>query len=135
MYLPKSLESDILLSNCAWEAVLLYDKNSENDITYLEVSLRHCSEIGNAMLKQGVLSLIWHNYLSKRVSLLTNVIDKVGKLPKDKQLRQEAGISESLVVKFLDCVMTALDLIMDANCSINEVPIFNYDQVFLFFFI
>jgi len=51
-------------------------------------------------------------------------------MPKDKQLRQEAGINETGVIKFLECVMTCLDLIMDANCSINEVPIFNYDQVF-----
>jgi hypothetical protein len=50
-------------------------------------------------------------------------------MPKDKQLRQEAGINETGVIKFLECVMTCLDLIMDANCSINEVPIFNYDHV------
>ena len=66
---------------------------------------------------------------SKLCDFLFN-LTKVGKLPKDKQLRQEAGINESGVIKFLECVMTCLDLIMDANCSINEVPIFNYDQVF-----
>ena len=75
--MPKSLESDILLANCAWEAISLYNKNTEADLKYLEVSLRHCGEIGNAILKQGVLSLIWHNCLSKKVSALTNTIDKV----------------------------------------------------------
>ena len=44
-------------------------------------------------------------------------------------LRKEAGMDEHSVLKFLECVMTLLDLIMDANCSVNEVPIFNYDQV------
>lgn len=75
--LPKSLESDILLANCAWEAILLYNKNTDGDLKHLETSLRHCSEIGNAILKQGLLSLIWHTCLIKKVSILTNIIDKV----------------------------------------------------------
>ena len=75
--MPKSLESDILLANCAWEAILLYNKSTDADLKYLDVALRHCGEIGNAIIKQGVLSLIWHNCLSKKVSALTNAIDKV----------------------------------------------------------
>ena len=73
------MESDTILVNCAWEAILMFnkEKNGISDIKYLEVSLRHCGEIGNAILRQGILSMIWHNYLSKRVSKLTDLIDKV----------------------------------------------------------
>ncbi len=45
---------------------------------------------------------------------------KVGKTPKDRQLRKEAGLNEENLIKFIECIMTSLDLIMDANCSINE---------------
>jgi hypothetical protein len=76
-FIPKSLEPDILLVNCAWESILLYVKDAEADIKYLNLSLNYCGEIGNAILKQGILSLIWHNHISKRVSLLTDLIDKV----------------------------------------------------------
>jgi hypothetical protein len=76
-YLPQSLEPDILLSNSAWEAVIAANSNLELDIHYFEMSLRYIGEIGNAILKQGVLSMIWHQYLVKRVSTLTNLIDKV----------------------------------------------------------
>lgn len=54
---------------------------------------------------------------------------KIGKIPKDKHLRKEVGLNEDNVLSFIDCVQTVLDLIMDANCSINEVPIFMFDQV------
>ena len=127
-YLAKSLESDTLLVYSAWESIKAYNKDTEYKIKNLENSLRYASEIGNAIVKQGILSLIWHNYLSKRLKLLTELIDKVGKLPKDKLVRKEIGINEESVLKFLECIMASLDLIMDANCSINEVPIFNYDQ-------
>lgn len=52
-------------------------KDNDKNVNYLDSSLRYCGEIGNAILKQGVLSLIWHNYLSKKVALLTDIIDKV----------------------------------------------------------
>lgn len=76
-YLPKSLEPDTLLANSAWEAMVEFNKNLEAKIEYLELSLRYCGEIGNAIIKQGILSMIWHFNLSKRLQLLTEVIDKV----------------------------------------------------------
>lgn len=127
-YLPHSLEPDILLSNCVWEAVNLFDKTTELDVHYLEISQRYSSEIGNSILKQGVLSLSWHHILIKKISALTNLIEKVGKTPKDRLLRKEVGLNENNLINFLECVMTTLDLIMDANCSINEVPIFMNDK-------
>ena len=77
--MPKSLETDILLSNSAWEAALLFNQNFEINVSYLETSLRYIAEIGNAILKQGILSMIWHQLLAKKLSLLTNLIDKVSK--------------------------------------------------------
>ena len=65
--------------NSAYESINLYEKDSEYNIKYLENCLRYCGEIGNAILKQGILSLIWHNNLSKRIKLLTEIIDKVYK--------------------------------------------------------
>ncbi len=76
-YLPRSLEPDILLSNSAWEAMIAANNKLELDISGLEISLRYIGEIGNAILKQGVLSMIWHQYILKRVSSLTAIIDKV----------------------------------------------------------
>ena len=41
-------------------------------------------------------------------------------MPKDRQLRKEAGLNDENIIKFIDCVMNSVDLLMDANCSINE---------------
>lgn len=51
---------------------------------------------------------------------------------KDRLLRKEVDINEDTIIDFLKCIMTLLDLIMDANSNLNEVPIFNYDQVNIF---
>lgn len=76
-YLPKSLESDTLLLNSAWESILVYNKDAEKNVKHLDAALRYSGEIGNAILKQGILSLMWHNNLSKKIISLTDLIDKV----------------------------------------------------------
>ncbi|RNA40948.1 rab3 GTPase-activating non-catalytic subunit-like, partial [Brachionus plicatilis] len=127
-FLPKSLESDTLLVNCAWESILMYEKEVDKGISYLDLALKFCSEIGNAILRQGILSIIWHKDLSKKIASLTKLIDKTGNLPNDKIVRSEVGIKEEHTVTFLTQIMNLLDLLMDANCNLNEVPIFNYDR-------
>jgi hypothetical protein len=75
--LPKSLEPDILLANSAWESIMVFGKSSNGELKHLELALRYCGEIGNAIIRQGILSMIWHGYISKKVSALTELIDKV----------------------------------------------------------
>lgn len=75
--MPKALESDTLLANCTWQAIDLYNKDPDRNVAYLEISLRHCCEIGNAILKQGILSLLWHSHICKRLAALTEFIDRV----------------------------------------------------------
>lgn len=149
--LPRALESDSLLVNTAWEAISLYDKNSDKT-QYFDSSLKYCADIGNAILKQGITSMIWHNFVSKKVAALANLIErvdlyfnalikglkkfnytfkleKVGKAPKDRLCRKDVGIPEEEMVKFLEMTLSLLDILMDANCNINEVSVFNYDSV------
>ena len=76
-YLPKAFETDTLLANCVWESVNLFNENFEVNLAYLEMALVYVSEMGNAILRQGVLSMIWHYYISKRLSILADLIDKV----------------------------------------------------------
>jgi hypothetical protein len=74
--LPKSLETDILLINAAWEAISLFNKDPE-DVKNFEASLKFCAKIENAILKQGITSMIWHTSINKKVAALTNLIEKV----------------------------------------------------------
>lgn len=148
--LPKSLESDSLLANAGWEAISLFNKNGE-DVKSFEDSLKYCAQIENAVLKQGVTTLIWHSSINKKIAALTNLIEKVKKkklfktlfniitfkiekAPKDRLLRKDTGIPEHEIIKFLENSLILLDLIMDSNCSVNEVPIFNYDNVCFYLF-
>ncbi len=75
VHLSKSLEPDILLVNAAWESIVIFHK--ELQLKFFENSLSFCSRIGNALLRQGVLSMIWHNFICKKVAALTNLIEKV----------------------------------------------------------
>ena len=130
-YLPKSLESDTILVNCARESILVYEREAEKETNYLDLALKFCSEIGNAIIRQGILSIIWHKHLSKKIASLAQLIEKMGCFPTDKKICSEWG-NEALTVSFLVQIMNLLDLIMDANCNINEVPIFNYERVKFF---
>jgi hypothetical protein len=80
--LAKSFESDTILANSGWQAITMFNslnKDGQSNLNYLKMSMKYCGEIGNAIIKQGVLTMIWSDYLSKRISNLTNLIEKVSK--------------------------------------------------------
>ncbi len=77
--LSKSLEPDNLFVNAAWEAISLFNKDPEN-VNSFEISLKFCAKIENAILKQGITSMIWHKFICKKISALTNLIEKVIKI-------------------------------------------------------
>jgi hypothetical protein len=75
-FLPNSLELDTLLVYCAWKAIKLFDVKLDL-IKLFDFTLKYCAHIGNAKIKEGITSMIWHEYICKRVAALTNLIEKV----------------------------------------------------------
>ncbi|CAL1542170.1 unnamed protein product [Lymnaea stagnalis] len=124
---PHSLHNDTLLANCCWEYAVVWNKDPE--ITQnLDLSLEFLRLVQNAVLRQGVSSLLWHMFILKRASAAAHLMDKVGKSPKDRLCRKEVGVSDVSLVTFISLCADFMEIIMDANCEASEVPVCNTEH-------
>ncbi|XP_055879124.1 rab3 GTPase-activating protein non-catalytic subunit-like isoform X1 [Biomphalaria glabrata] len=124
---PHSLQNDILLANCCWEYAVVWNKDPE--ITQnLDLSLEFLRLVQNAVLRQGVSSLLWHMFIQKRAAAAAHLMEKVGKPPKDRLCRKEVGVTDSTLVTFISLCADFMEILMDANCEANEVPVCNTEH-------
>ncbi|ESO90130.1 hypothetical protein LOTGIDRAFT_218187 [Lottia gigantea] len=123
---PHSLENDILLSNCCWEYAAYWNREPEH-VNKLELSVEYLKLVQNALLRQGVCSMLWHMFILKRFSAAAHLMDKVGKPPKDRLCRKEVGMGENDILLFISCTADIIQITMEANCEANEVPVFNLE--------
>ena len=123
---PHSLEKDVLLCNCCWENIVQWNKEPETT-AFLERGLNFLQLVQNAVMRQGVGSLLWHMFLVKKFSNAAFLMEKVGKPPKERLCRKEIGLSEKCLPDFVGCICELLDILMEANCDSNEVPVFNIE--------
>ncbi|KAL3873895.1 hypothetical protein ACJMK2_036974 [Sinanodonta woodiana] len=124
---PHSLENDVLFSNCCWEYTVLWNKEPE-EVDCLKTSLDFLKLVQNAVLRHGVAFMMWHMFMSKRFKATALLMEKVGRVPKDRLCRKDVGISENRLPDFVGQVVEFLHLMMEANCEINEVPVFNIEH-------
>ncbi|XP_029643164.1 rab3 GTPase-activating protein non-catalytic subunit isoform X2 [Octopus sinensis] len=125
---PHSLDSDVLLANCSWEYIVLWNKDLEQ-YHYLQTSLNYLNTIQNAVLRQGLGTMLWNMFAVKRLSAAANLMEKVGKHPKERLCRKEIGISDTILIHFVGLVSHLLAILMKANCEADEVPVFNIEPL------
>lgn len=63
----------------------------------------------------GVCCLLWTIHLKKRMESIGKLINKLGKLPKERLCMQDVGLSDMQVVKFLQHCVTFLDIFLDVS--------------------
>ncbi|XP_059162199.1 rab3 GTPase-activating protein non-catalytic subunit-like [Physella acuta] len=124
---PHSLHNDILLANCCWEFAVVWNKDPEVSQN-LDLSLEFLRLVQNAVLRQGVSSLLWHMFILKRASAAATLMEKVGKSPKDRLCRKEVGVSDTGLVAFISLCADFMEILMDANCEASEVPVCNIEH-------
>ncbi|XP_064601694.1 rab3 GTPase-activating protein non-catalytic subunit-like isoform X2 [Liolophura sinensis] len=127
-HFPYSLENDVLMANCAWEYAAQWNRDPES-MMCLENSLHFMKLVQNAVLRQGVCSMFWHMFIAKRMMAAAYLMEKVGKPPKERLCRKEVGISDTLMVDFLRLTCDFLEILQDANCDANVVPVFNIEPL------
>ena len=112
----KSLCSDYLLSNCAWESASTWSKQSEL-VDLLPLSIAFLRDIGDSQLLHGLSYFIWQNIAAERFQKLVLLIEKVGKVPKDRLCRKEVGLTETQILPFAEFCMELLEVLADANAD------------------
>ncbi|GAB1601306.1 rab3 GTPase-activating protein non-catalytic subunit-like isoform X2 [Argonauta hians] len=125
---PHSLDSDVLLANCSWEYIVLWNKDLEQ-YHYLQSSLNYLNTIQNAVLRQGLGTMLWNMFAVKRLSAAAHLMEKVGKHPKERLCRKEIGISDTILIHFIGLISNLLAILMKANCEADEVPVFNIEPL------
>nr|XP_022332543.1 rab3 GTPase-activating protein non-catalytic subunit-like isoform X2 [Crassostrea virginica] len=126
--LPHSLENEVLLCNVSWENAIIWFKDLDK-IQHLGSAIEYLKLVTNAVLRHGVASMLWHRFVMKKFQALAQLMEKVGKVPKDRLCRKEVGIGEIFMPAFAGFTVDLIQVLREANCEINEVPVFNIEPI------
>lgn len=120
-----------------WNKQLLASTNplqsSSNRSTgdLFDFSLKFLEQIPIGIVKQNLATLLWNNFLRGRVVTLTQIIEKVGKIPKDRIFYKELRLAEKDLTEFLSKLSKNFfnTFIESIYSRLSEIPIFNVDNV------
>ncbi|KAF7280405.1 hypothetical protein GWI33_006097 [Rhynchophorus ferrugineus] len=116
---PYSLEASTLLANMCWEYALAWCK-SITLLENLEAAIKCLNNIKDIYMKQGLFQLMWNTHLKIVLENTTKLINKVGKLPKERLCQQDTDLSDKQIVKFISICTNFIDAFLESSN-------FNYD--------
>ncbi|CAF0801180.1 unnamed protein product [Adineta steineri] len=141
--LPHSFEPTVLLIYSCWISMTMWNKQlisaanptslslnrSPNDLFNLSIKFYNHIQIG--IVQQNLGTLLWHTYLRSRIVTLTQLIEKIGKIPKDRLCYKELRLNEKDLIYFLEQLSKIFfnTFIESIYNQLNEIPIFNVDDV------
>ncbi|OAD61467.1 Rab3 GTPase-activating protein non-catalytic subunit [Eufriesea mexicana] len=113
-HFPYSLTSSVLLANVCWEFAMSWNKDI-SQLKCLEVALSILRQIPMKQMRHGVCCLLWSVHIKKRMEVVAKLINKLGKLPRDRLCVQEIGLSDIQIVTFLQNCVTFLEIFIDSE--------------------
>lgn len=140
--LPHSFEKTILLIYSSWTCMSMWHKqimsatNPSSMLTHRTVndlirsSFEYYNHIQIGIVKQNLGTLLWSTFLRSRISTLTQLIEKIGKIPKDRLCYKELRLNEKDLIDFLEQISQNFfeSYIQSIYNQLNEIPIFNIDD-------
>lgn len=116
---PLSLTSSNLVTNMCWEYTLFWSKNID-ELKYLDAALSCIKCIDNLTLQCGICAIIWSAHLVHPFESACKLISKVGKLPREKLCKQNVGLTDVQLLKFLKLATEFLDLLLCSSLSAKD---------------
>ncbi|XP_014614493.1 PREDICTED: rab3 GTPase-activating protein non-catalytic subunit [Polistes canadensis] len=113
-HFPYSLTSSVLLANLCWEFAMAWNKNVSK-LENLDAALTVLRHIPMKHMQHGVCCLLWTLYIKKRMEASGKIMNKLGKLPKERLSIQETGLSDKQLVTFLEYCVKFFDIFSDAE--------------------
>ncbi|KAL0113487.1 hypothetical protein PUN28_012561 [Cardiocondyla obscurior] len=113
-HFPYSLTSSVLLANLCWEFAMSWDR----DVTQLDslaAALTVLRQIPMKNMRHGVCCLLWTLHIKKRMEATAKLMNKLGKLPKERLCMQDVGLSDIQLTTFLQHCVTFLDIFIDVE--------------------
>lgn len=118
-HFPYSLTSSVLLANLGWQFVMYWSKDVTK-LHVLESALAIIRLIPMKSLRQGVCCLLWTIHVKKRMEAAAKLMNKLGKLPKERLCIQDIGLSDMQTVEFLKLCGVFLDIFLDSEVIEEE---------------
>ncbi|XP_050481311.1 rab3 GTPase-activating protein non-catalytic subunit isoform X1 [Bombus huntii] len=113
-HFPYSLTTSVLLANICWEFAMSWNKDI-SQLKSLEAALCVLRQIPMKRMRHGVCCLLWSVHIKKRMEAVAKLINKLGKLPKERLCMQEIGLSDAQAVIFLQDCVTFLEIFIDSE--------------------
>lgn len=120
---PNCLESDILLINCCWELLLQWNAKPLILSSDLFLTLSYLEKVSSSVLKHNVACMGWRLFIQKRFEVLCNLIEKMGKKPKDRICRKELEMDENTLENFSVYCCDLLDFLIKTSFSWETEPL------------
>ncbi|GAB6026106.1 Rab3 GTPase-activating protein non-catalytic subunit [Chamberlinius hualienensis] len=108
---PSSFNSDVWIANCCWEFAALWNKDKECYM-YLINSVRCLNQVSSSGYRKGLTMMLWHTFLGRTHLATALLIEKIGKVPKDRLCRKEIGMSDVAIKHFIGCCLCLLDSLL-----------------------
>ncbi|XP_050304560.1 rab3 GTPase-activating protein regulatory subunit isoform X2 [Anthonomus grandis grandis] len=98
---PYSLEASNLLANMCWEYGISWRKEI-TELGNLRAAIKCLTSISDVHIQRGLFQLLWNTHLKIIVESSCKLINKVGKLPKDRLCQQDTGLSDKQITDFIE---------------------------------
>lgn len=135
-HFPFSLQSKSLLCSLTWDYFSFWSRNL-TEFYFMRAGL-DCLKAFHEKdwkIKHGLCIMIWNAHLKIILKAVKTLIDKTGRLPKEKFCIQDIGISDVLVPKFLEYCIEFMQEFVTSNhyehlhIKFEELLIHNPDKV------
>ncbi|XP_043526557.1 rab3 GTPase-activating protein non-catalytic subunit isoform X1 [Frieseomelitta varia] len=128
-HFPYSLTTSVLLANICWEFAMSWNKDI-SQLKSLEAALSVLQLIPMKRMRHGVCCLLWSVHIKKRMEAIAKLINKLGKLPKERLCTQEIGLSDIQAVVFLQNSVTFLEIFIDSEIlEVGENILFKSEEL------
>nr|CAB3265375.1 rab3 GTPase-activating protein non-catalytic subunit [Phallusia mammillata] len=117
MRFPFCINENSLRAHCFWDKVAEWNK-SPKDIHLFSDGLWILKQIKYfPRLQHGLASMAWRAFVNKKISLLSNLIEKIGRLPKDRICIKDIGINADKMTEFCQCCFELIQIFAATDSS------------------
>lgn len=130
-HFPFSLQSKAILCQLAWD-YHSYWSHRLPDLHFMRAGLDclKAFRTQDSSIKHGTCIMIWNAHLKITLKSTKTLIDKTGRLPKEKLCKQDIGISDALIPQFLDYCIEFMEEFITSGQSSEKTEI-HFEELLL----
>ncbi|KAL0267477.1 UNVERIFIED_CONTAM: hypothetical protein PYX00_009733 [Menopon gallinae] len=125
---PYSLTSSALLANICWEYMAYWYKNPE-ELSCLESAVEFLKAVPSTDIQHGLSYLCWTMHMSNRFGEVMRLINKAGKVPREKLCFQDVQLTNIQVLVFLKFSTEMLYIMLETGTSEKKTFIYNQEGI------